>query len=341
MPASDFITQQDIPLTLQPYANALLTNASNLTNPNTTPYYGLGSYFQSTGQTPFAGFNPLQTQAAGSAAQLGASPLLGQAAGIASGAASQAGAGGSFTPWAGSNPYAMTNQQFTSGIASNYMSPYMDNVVEGQKQGAIMDYARSIPGMGANAARVGGLGGTRNALVQAEGERNLQNQLAQIQSQGLQSAFTQGANQFNADQGRSLQDMGQFANFAMQGNQLGETSRQFGSQQGLNSIWAQLQAANALSGIGNQQFNQQTGAIGIQNQLGSQIQNTENQYGQASYADYVAQMNNPMTQLNQMSNIINRIPTGTSQTVAPTDAGNDFFNTLGGLGGLLSIFRGS
>ena len=75
-------------------------------------------------------------------------------------------------------------EKFGLSSLQPYMSPYMQDVVETQKREALRDVARQIPGMGAAAARAGGRGGSREALLQSESRRNLANQLQGIQATG-------------------------------------------------------------------------------------------------------------------------------------------------------------
>lgn len=93
--------------------------------------------------------------------------------------------------------------------AQRYMDPYMQQVVDQQKQQAMQDYARQQPAQQAASFQAGAGRGTRSALLQAEGQRNLQNQLQGIQAQGLQNAWQQGQQQYNADMQRYLQGAGQ------------------------------------------------------------------------------------------------------------------------------------
>jgi hypothetical protein len=97
------------------------------------------------------------------------------------------------------------SQNFGQQSAQDYMSPYQQNVTDIQKQEAVKDYSRQLPGMGAQASGAGAFGGTRHALVAAEGQRNLQNQLGGIQAAGSQNAYQNAQQQFNADQARRQQ----------------------------------------------------------------------------------------------------------------------------------------
>jgi len=97
------------------------------------------------------------------------------------------------------------SQNFGQQSAQDYMSPYQQNVTDFQKDRAIEDYGRNLPGQNAQAVGSGAFGGSRQAIVAAEGQRNLQNQLGGIQAIGSQNAYQNAQQQFNADQARRMQ----------------------------------------------------------------------------------------------------------------------------------------
>jgi hypothetical protein len=79
---------------------------------------------------------------------------------------------------------------------SSYMSPYMQNVVDVQKQEAARQSGIMGTQQQAQATQAGAFGGSRDAIMRAERERNLGQQMNQIQAQGSQAAYDQAANQF-------------------------------------------------------------------------------------------------------------------------------------------------
>jgi hypothetical protein len=79
---------------------------------------------------------------------------------------------------------------------SAYMSPYMQNVVDVQKQEAARQSGIMGQQQQAQATQAGAFGGSRDAIMRAERERNLGQQMNQIQAQGSQAAYDQAANQF-------------------------------------------------------------------------------------------------------------------------------------------------
>ena len=284
-----------IPDYAKPYAQQLLGSVFGGQDPTTGQFIpGLvGQGYQPYGRQRTAGFSPMQQQAFEGFAGMQVSPELGEAAGLASLAGRQAGQlGMSYQPM----QYQPTNvsymgtqapqlQQYQMGPAErvgaerfgsqamqDYMSPYMSGVVEQQKRGAIQDYRRQMPNIGAAAARMGGRGGTREALMRSEAQRNLQGQLQGIEATGLQNAFQQAQQQFGADRAAQMQA-------ALANQQAGLTTgqqnlaaqlgiQQLGAGQGLQSQLANQQA----------QLQAQQQALG-QNQTAQQLMEQSRQFG--------------------------------------------------------------
>lgn len=198
--------------------------------------------------------------------------------------------------------------RFGGRQAEQYMSPYIEQAMEPQLREArrSSEMQRNIDQ--AQAVQRGAFGGSRQAIVEAERQRNLGTQLGDIRARGLQSAYEQAAQQFNQDAARRMQAQlanqqaglttgqqnlaallgvqqlgaqtglqAQLANQqqAMEAQRLAEQSRQFGAGQGLSA--AQLQAQYGLSADQAAEASRQFAA----NQAAQQAQ-ARAQYGQAA-----------------------------------------------------------
>ena len=100
---------------------------------------------------------------------------------------------------------AMQMADGPQGFADNiggYMTPYMQNVVDIQKREAGRQSGIMGQQQQAQAAQVGAFGGSRDAIMRAERERNLGMQMGDIQAQGSQAAFQNAQNQFNTNLGQ-------------------------------------------------------------------------------------------------------------------------------------------
>lgn len=118
-------------------------------------------------------------------------------------------------------------EQFSSRYAQQYMSPYMDAVVQEQKRGAIEDFERSQAGRDAAAVQAGAFGGSRQAVGQYLAEEGLQKQLGGIEATGRQQAFEQAAQQFGLDRAARMEaEARQASEFGrVQAGQAGEQAR--------------------------------------------------------------------------------------------------------------------
>ena len=119
------------------------------------------------------------------------------------------------------------------GAIEQYMSPYQRMVTDVEKQAATRASQMQAQETGAAAARAGAKGGTREALLEAERQKNLSGQLAGIEARGAQSAFEQAQRAFEADRAARLQQ-GQFGIQAFQtqeGARQRQAEMQFGAQQ--------------------------------------------------------------------------------------------------------------
>jgi hypothetical protein len=371
-------TVSNIPEWARPYAMQLLGRTFGNRD---TGEGGILSepYRQYEGQR-VAGFNPLQTQAFGDIAAMGIAPQIGQATGLAGLAGLRAGEAGQYSPFAGGQFYQSPElQQFQMSPAERvqaerfgapqmqeYMSPYMEGVVERQKRGAVQDYLKQLPGIGAASVRAGARGGTREALLESEARRGLSERLGDIEAMGLQQAYQQAAGQFGQDraaqmqaalanqaagltsggqnlqaalqaQAQQLQSAGLGAQYGLAGAQLGEQSRQFGAGLGLQGLQQQLAAAGQLGQLGQQQYQQGLGIGQAQLGAGAQIQGLEQQQLANLYQDFINRQQFPYKQMEFASGILRGFqPTGQTSTLyqPPGSALGQVVNAGVGLGGL-------
>lgn len=95
-----------------------------------------------------------------------------------------------------------TPMQFSGGIAQQYMNPYLQaslepQIAEARRQAEIQRMTDA-----GRLAKAGAFGGSRQAVMGSEGNRNLLANLADITGKGYKSAFDIGQQQFNAEQDR-------------------------------------------------------------------------------------------------------------------------------------------
>ena len=281
---SQRMEQTSIPDYARPYVENLLGQSAALTDLEYNPY------MQYMGDRQ-AQFSPLQQQSYENAALMQTAPQLKDATALAG----QAGLGALNTSFT-YNPYEA--KSFTDkGTAANYMSPYMQNVVDVQSQQARRQAEIAQQTQQAQAARAGAFGGARDYISRAQGNADLQRNLANIQATGSQNAFQQGMQQFNAEQG---------ANQAAAN--LNAQQGQYGAGLGLQGLQTALTSANTLGNLGNQQYTQNMGATTLQNQFGAQQQQQTQGMLNTQYQDYLNAQNYPYKQLGFMSDMLRGLP---------------------------------
>jgi len=99
-----------------------------------------------------------------------------------------------------------TPTSFTSGsTAQDYMSPFMNAALEPQMAEAQRQAEIQRVQNAGRLGKAGAFGGSRQAIMESEGQRNLLRNLADIYGTGMQTAYTQGMGQFNTEQDRAQQ----------------------------------------------------------------------------------------------------------------------------------------
>jgi hypothetical protein len=270
-------TTSDLPDWAKPYAQDVLGKSAALAQ---APY-------QAYGGERIAQFTPLQQRAFQGATSMQPSAATGQGINIAGQVAGQS-LGTSYDPYA--------TGQF-GAQAAQYMDPYMQNVVGIQQREAARASEIQRNQNQAQAVGQGAFGGSRQAIVEAERQRNLGTQMGDIQARGLQDAYGRGQQQFNTEQ------------------QLREQSRQYGAGLGLQGLQTALQGAGQLGQLGQQQFGQGMDINKLQAGYGTQQQQQTQNVLSQQYEDFLAQKKFPYQQLEFQSNLLRGTPSGSTQTM--------------------------
>jgi len=102
-----------------------------------------------------------------------------------------------------------TPQSFTSaGTAQQYMNPYLQASLDPQLNEARRQAEISRMGDAARLTKAGAYGGSRQAIMESELNRNLMGKQADITGIGYNTAYDKAANQFNTEQGRAMEAQG-------------------------------------------------------------------------------------------------------------------------------------
>jgi hypothetical protein len=262
-------------------------------------------------------------------------------------------------------PGNVGTQSFTSpGVAQSYMNPYLMNSLAPQMALLNQQQGAQAQQNAAQATQAGAFGNSRFGVQNAA--QNQANQLASanVYGQGLNNAYNTAQGQFNTEQGANLQ--AQLANQNM-GYNVGNTNLQamlgvqnlgagqnlqsqlanqsanqsaanlnaqqgqFGANLGLQGLNAANTAASTLGTLGNDQYNQNLGIIGLQNQLGGQQQQQVQNQMNVDQQNFLNAQNFPYQQMNFMSNLIRGLPM-TQQSASVYQAPPSTLSQVAGLG---------
>lgn len=114
----------------------------------------------------------------------------------------------------------------TGDQLSGLMNPYQQGVTDIVKRDAVDDYAVQRQNIEDNAANIGAFGGSRQAILESEAMKNLNTNLSDIQTQGLNNNYNQAIGQFNQGSGILSSTAGDIYNTGLSNQQqsLSETS---------------------------------------------------------------------------------------------------------------------
>lgn len=294
----------NIPEYLQPYVERMVgsTEKQVYQGEGFRPYQSYAQYDQARGGTgeTVAGFTPLQVQSMQGIQNYqvpGQTQYGSQMAGMAGLGSMRAG-----------QQYA---RQATNPYATQaYMSPYMEGAVAPQMREAARQSAIQGQANQAQAAQQGAFGGSRSAIVEAERQRNLAQQQADIYGKGAQTAFEQA-----------------------------QQAQQFGANLNLQGLGQGLQGAQALGALGQAQYGQEMGLLGQQQAVGKAQQEFEQNRLNQIVQDYATSQQYPLMQLGVLSNMLRGLPMQSSSTQMYQAQPSMFSQLAGGLGTGLQLYN--
>jgi hypothetical protein len=274
------------------------SNLSNWAGPYVTNMLGQG---QALANMPYqaymgpltAGESPLQTGAFNTAAGLQTPASIGTAATTAGDISTKA-QGLSYTP---------TTSSFDTAQMQNYMNPYLKGALEPQLEEARRQSQITQQANAAKMTQAGAFGGSRQAILDAETQRNLATTQAGITGQGYSTAYDKAMAQFNADQARKMQEAQYGAGFGLQGLQTG------------------LQAAQAQGNLGATQASTGLANLNAQLTAGQQQRGIESEGIAADKAQFEEARANPYKMVQYQQSLLQGLPLAAQsyQGISPSD----------------------
>ena len=220
--------------------------------------------------------------------------------------------------------------EITADEIQSRMNPYTQAVLDIAKRKAADEAALYDQQLSAQAAKTGGFGGSRQAILEARAKSDLGSRLSDIQVKGMEAAYNDAIRAAEAARGRQFQ--------AASG--LGALSGQFGN-------------------LGQQALGQAYREQGYRSGIGEAQRGIEQQRADIGYQNFVEARDYPARQLERYAGIAFGVPQGYLQQPGPPGAspfqqvvggaatigglgrGLNFFNQGGniGSGGLSTVYR--
>lgn len=261
-----------------------------------------------------AGPSALQTQAFNTAGTMQVPSGIGQAADTAGGIAGAA----------QNLSYSPVGSDFGTAQAQQYMNPYLKAALDPQL--AELQRQNTIANMGnaAQLTKAGAYGGSRQAVMNAENQRNMLDKTNQLVSQGYNTAYDKAMAQFNADQARKTQEA------------------QFGSTYGLQGLQTGLQAAQAQGQLGTAQQQADINRLKTQADLGATQQGLAQSDVAAQRAAFEEARVNPYKMVQFQQSLLQGLPLAAQNyNVAQPSTLQQILSGVGGGAGLLGGTAGT
>lgn len=218
--------------------------------------------------------------------------------------------------------------QFTAADAESYMDPYLQSVLERQKEGAITDFERQQASRDATAVQAGAFGGSRQAVQQYLAEEGLADRLADIEATGRQQAYGTGREAFEADRAATLQVETAQAELDQAAERLG-----------MSAAEAAAMGGERLAGLEEKARSGDVDSAKLLEAIGRDKEAREQLGADITYQDFIRQRDFPREQLQFYSSILRGVPVSPSQEQASITPVNPYQQLLGtGIAGL-SLFK--
>lgn len=269
-------TTGDLPAYAKPYVTDLLARSQQVSNQPYQPYNNqrLTDFSADTNKS----FDMIRQQAAGG------TPGIDAAAATAGGIS-------------GYNAQSIKDMDMDT-----YMNPYVDNVLDVQKQRANQNFQEQQAGRDASAVAAGAFGGDRRFVTDSLAQRDSNQQLQAIEAEGLSSAFDRATGLFQQD----------------------EENRRLGKALGLD-------AAVAQGGLAQQGQDMKLGLAEALSGVGSKTQQRQQAGLDLAYQDFVNQRDYPAQQLQLYSQLLSGTPITPTSTTTTQEPAPDFLSQLAGL----------
>lgn len=270
------------------YVTGMLSDANAAGNAPYQAYTGPTSAGASNLQNQaFAGASNLSTPTSVNTASTGLGSVAGQAAGIKY------------------DPTTFTQNTWDSSAASKYMNPYLMNALNPQLDELRRQNSITNTQDNAKMTQAGAFGGSRQAILNAENNRNMLGEQSKVLGTGFKNAYDTALSQWNTEQNRGLDTQ-----------KATEQSKQFGAELGLKGLDTAAKAYTDQGQLGIQQNQANINNLDEQAKLGGQQRDIVQQGIAADQKQFEDQRDYPYKMLQFKRDMLTGLPISTTSTTA-------------------------
>lgn len=286
-PTNTTVQNTNLPEYAQPYVESMLGAAQkqmfNMDDSGAITGFKPYTPYSTNMQDYVAGFSPMQQQSFQGAQNLQLPDQYNQGSQMAAGS----GMGSLYTAGQASQAGNQYNSMATNPYATQaFMNPYLQASLDPQLAEIRRQYGITGTQEQSDATKQGAFGGSREALMASENNRNMGTAMNQAIGTGYNNAF--GA--------------------AQQAQQFGSTLGLQGQQAALQGYGQANTAAGTLGQLGTSQLAGQQGILGLQNQYGGQQQAQQQQMVNQAIGNYAQAQQQPMQNLANLSGLLHGLP---------------------------------
>jgi hypothetical protein len=205
-------------------------------------------------------------------------------------------------------PATISTGEFDAAAAKKYMDPYTQSVIDIEKREAQRQADIQKAGASMGAIGRGTFGGAREGLMQSEADRNTQQVLADIQARGGQRAYEQALAAFQADQNRGLQAQQADVASKLAGAEFGEKGQQYQAQLGrdigIAGLTTGLETGVKTAAVAAQEQISNLERLKAQATSGAEKQLLQQQIDNVKYQEFMEQQDYQKKLLEYQSNIL-------------------------------------
>lgn len=248
------------------------------------------------------------------------------------------------------DPTKFTTEEWSTAQAQQYMNPFLQAALDPQLRELTRKADIARLGDATRLTQAGAFGGSRQAIMEAEGRRNLLGEQSGVLAKGYKDAYDLAQTAFKSDQERAMEAQRQTesskqygytqgmtaadraAQYGLDTQRAQETANQFGANYGLSALNAAMSGATALSGIGTAESTAGLANLKAKADLGAVQQGLAQQPLDFGYQQWQESMKYPFQQATYMQSLLQGLPL---QAQAYNSGASGFSSAL--QGGLLGL----